>query len=316
MYRSLLVPLDGSHFGEHALPLAVSVAQRAGASLQLVHVQAPLAAVYAEGPLFLDDALLAQLQARQRSHHQTYLDGVAQRVKDVAPNLKVTTALLEGDVPAHIRDQTAAAKADLVVMATHYRGAIARFWLGSVTDDLIRHAAMPLLLAHGTDERVTLTADLSWKHMLVPLDGSPFAEQILPAASGLAKLMGAEITLLRVIKPVLTTGYPMAPGAFGEMAYTLMDQIQAMQGKLKEEATAYLEKIAGDLRQRGFTVHIKVDVDEASAHAILTEAVPPAIDLLAVTTHGRHGLKRFFLGSVTERIVHNATVPVLVHRPQ
>lgn len=316
MVHSLLVPLDGSTFGEHALPLALAIARSAKATLHLVHVQAPLAAVYAEGPLFLDDALLAQLQVRQRAHHQGYLEGISQKVKAAAPDLVVHTALLDGDVPGHIRKEAEATKADLVVMATHGRGPIARFWLGSITDDLIRHSALPLLLAHGKDAVVDLSRPVTVKHMLVPLDGTPLGEQMVTSASAVAQFMGAEITLLRVIKPVLATGYPMAAGGFGEMAYALMDQIQAMQDKLKKEAGEYLDRIAEGLRGKGLKVQTKVVLDEAPATAILKEAMPPAIDFVALATHGRAGLSRLFLGSVAEKVVHNAVVPVLVHRPK
>src|SRR5579883_1980801 len=97
MYKTVLVPLDGSQFGEHALPLALNLARKAGATLRLTHVQPPAASIYAEPPLFLEDELQTRYAERERSRWLGYLDGVAARVRQAAPSVKVATALQEGD---------------------------------------------------------------------------------------------------------------------------------------------------------------------------------------------------------------------------
>src|SRR5262249_22116943 len=121
MYRSLLVPLDGSSFGEHALPLALTLARRCGAELHLVHVMPPLASIYSETPLFVDDTLEARLREHQRARHQTYLDGVVDRLRGAGAR-NVRTEVMEGDVAGGIRARAEAVAADLVVMTTHGRG--------------------------------------------------------------------------------------------------------------------------------------------------------------------------------------------------
>src|SRR5262249_41902997 len=127
MYRQLLVPLDGSTFAEHALPAALTIARRGGAALHLVTVCPPLTEVYTEG-LYIGTAdLLTDLMQRQ----QAYLDGVARRLKDHA-NLTATTAVVQGEVSDTLCHVVTDKKIDLVVMATHGRGPMGRFWLGSV----------------------------------------------------------------------------------------------------------------------------------------------------------------------------------------
>jgi nucleotide-binding universal stress UspA family protein len=141
MYRSILVPLDGSAFGEHALPLALSIARRARTELLLLHVHAPLAAVYAEGAGYIDSQLEHEIKQRE----QAYLDGVARRLQGPA-DVGVRTLLREGEVAATVRATAEGTGAGLVVMTTHGHGALARFWLGSVADKVIRDLPMPLLL--------------------------------------------------------------------------------------------------------------------------------------------------------------------------
>jgi nucleotide-binding universal stress UspA family protein len=139
MYRSILVPLDGSPFGEHALPLALSIARHTRAPLQLVHVHVPLK------PLVLDAISLVDrgIEAHDRARERAYLEGLAQRLA-ADHDIRVTTAVLDVPVADALLDYALAARVDLIVMSTHGRGALSRFWLGSVTDQLVRRAPLPL----------------------------------------------------------------------------------------------------------------------------------------------------------------------------
>jgi nucleotide-binding universal stress UspA family protein len=313
MYRNILVPLDGSPFGEHALPLALGLARRSGAAVQLVHVAAPVEIAYTES-LFITEADLAErIQARLRA----YLDAVAQRA-EAAAGVRVTPVLLEGGITEQIRRRAAELPADLVVMTTHGRGPLGRFWLGSVADELLRRLAVPLLLVRPHAGEPDLAAEPPLEHLLVPLDGSELAERMLEPAVALGRLTAADYTLLRVIKPVL----PVAPGLGGVAGLTLDDKAQgllertrAVHRQLCREAQSYLDRVAGGLEARGLRVRTRVAVEEQPAVAILNEAVPPGVDAVALETHGRRGLSRLLLGSVADKVIRGAAVPVLVHRP-
>jgi nucleotide-binding universal stress UspA family protein len=314
MYRTLLVPLDGSTFGEHALPTALAVARRAKAAIHLVHVQAPLASIYSEAPLFVDSDLEERIKERQVAQDQDYLDGVAERLK-AAADVRVTTAIVEGEVAATLQLQAVRAKVDLVVMTTHGRGLLGRFWLGSVADELIRRLPMPLLLIRPGETAPDLAVEPPLRHLLIPLDGTPLAEQMIEPAVTLGSLTGADYTLLRVVKPVLRPTYFPEGRTMGQMAQTLLEQVQALQEQVRKQARDYLEGIAGPLRARGLTVQTRVTVEEDPAAAILDQASGPAIDLIAVETHGRRGLPRLFLGSVANKVLRGTARPMLVHRP-
>lgn len=312
MYRSLLVPLDGSSFGEHALPLALSIARRAGASVQLVNVAPPLAEAYAEGVFFVPPDIQDQLVRQQRA----YLESVVARLREHTA-VPLSTLVLEGEVAHTLRNHAEALPADLVVMATHGRGPLGRFWLGSTTDELVRHLPMPLLLVRPEEQVVDFAREPDLSHLLLPLDGTPLAEQMIEPAVALAALMpGAEITLLRVIKPTTAVYYPPEGAAMGTEAQALVHQVQALQERLYEEAHTYLVGVADRLRERGMRVHTRVTAETQPALAVLHEAKNLHAGLVALATHGRRGLARLVLGSVADKVIRGLHGPVLVMRPK
>jgi nucleotide-binding universal stress UspA family protein len=310
MYRSLFVPLDGSPWAEHALPLAVALARRAGAVLHLAYVLPPPAALYPDAPFAPDLSLETQFRARQ----QEYLKSIAQRLQ-AAGTLPVQTAVLDGPIAATRHDHLQAVGADLVVLTTHGRGPMGRFWLGSVADHLVRHVTVPLLLVRPHEAPVDYKSDPVPKHILVPLDGTPLAEEMLEPAGTLASLTGADFTLLRVLRPVLPSYVPLEGVGVGPGAEDVISQIERLHAQLQSEAESYLAGVELRLRGRGFAVQSRIAIEEQPALAILNEAAPPAIDLVAMQTHGRGGLARLLLGSVADKVIRGAGVPVLVRRP-
>lgn len=311
MYRSILVPLDGTHFAEHALPMAITLARQSAARLLLTVVSTPLAEAYVEGLYFST----LEMEQEMTGRHQSYLDGLMARVRQAA-DVKVETIVKHGEVAATLCDLVAHGEADLVVMATHGRSALGRFWLGSVTDEMIRHAACPLLLVRPEDEKVDLAEQPALSPILLPLDGTELAEQILPYAIALAESVpDAQITLMRGIGAVIpVTTAPDVPEAERE-ARTLLLQVQAMQERSRQDAERYLERVADRLRAKGLQVRTQVVVEDQPALAILREAEQERAAVIALETHGRRGLSRLIVGSVADKVVRGAHVPVLVHRP-
>jgi nucleotide-binding universal stress UspA family protein len=142
-----------------------------------------------------------------------------------------------------------------------------------------------------------------YKKILVPLDGSELAEAALPHACALLDGDGTEIVLLRVAL------YPMTDIVFSNpsLAPVLSEEIE-------DESEHYLQALASRLRGDGFNVSIAI-VGGPVAESILDYADAIQADLIAMSTHGRSGVARWLLGSVADRIVHGATVPVLLVRP-
>jgi nucleotide-binding universal stress UspA family protein len=315
MLHTILTPLDGSPFGEHALPLALAVAGRSGGTLRLLHVVAPPATVYSEGPLFIDDSSLEfYIRERQRIEGASYLEGVAKRIKGRRA-AGVTRLVVEGDVRDAIRAQAESAAADLVVMTTHGRGPFGRFWLGSTADALVRLLPMPVLLIRPHGAAPDFEREPVVKHVLIAVDGSHLAEQIVEPAVELGALMGADFTLVRVVRPVVIGAYAFEGGAVGPLAVAV-EELEAEHQLACERAEKYLEETAARLRARKLTVRTHVATEEQPAAGILREAEAAKADLIALATHGRWGLSRLFLGSVADKVVRGGTLPVLLRRPK
>jgi nucleotide-binding universal stress UspA family protein len=308
MYRSILVPLDGSPFGEHALPWALRVARQTGAALRLVHAHATPVGSYGETGALYDNVV----EEFTRRRELAYLRQIQRRVAEQVAG-PVTEVLVEGPVGDGLVAEARTAGADLVIMTTHGRGPLARAWLGSVADELVRRLSVPVLLVRPHDVRPDLTQDPQVRHILVLLDGSPLAEQILVPAVDFASLTGADISLLRVVRPLVLGGDidTLPP----EMDETMLRQLRTLHQEEQAEAQRYLERIAGRLRDHGLRVIPHVAMHDQPAVAALDEIKRHAIDLVALATHGRSGLPRLFLGSVADKILRGTSVPVLVHRP-
>jgi nucleotide-binding universal stress UspA family protein len=310
MYQSILVPLDGSTFGEHALPWAATIARRAEARLTLAHVHEPMATLYGEGAFALSD----DLDACARREKGAYLDQVVARLRNAAPR-DVTPLLFEGNVVEAIRAQVVRDKVDLVVMTTHGRGPLGRFWLGRVADKLLRQLSIPLLLVLPGQNAPDLAAEPALRRIIIPLDGSDLAERMLAPATALGGLTGAHYTLLRAVKPVHPT-LPYTEGlSIAQLASEILDQIEKIQAEMRKEAQGYLTGVAERLRARSLRVQTRLVVEEHPAAAILHEAETCGADLIAIETHGRGGLSRLFLGSVADKVLRGSALPVLVHHP-
>jgi nucleotide-binding universal stress UspA family protein len=134
MYRSILIPLDGSPLSEQAVPLAQELARRTGAALCLAHGHIPPTVPMYTADLPLFDAGLDDLT---RAQERAYLEALAARIRG-AIDIPVAAALLEGAITDSV--------ADLIAMATHGRRGLVRLLIGSVADKVLRGATTPILL--------------------------------------------------------------------------------------------------------------------------------------------------------------------------
>lgn len=146
-----------------------------------------------------------------------------------------------------------------------------------------------------------------FRHILVPLDGSGFAEAALPYALEMAAQFDSDITLLRVVMPPR-----MGEGALSPESANFMIR---MRDDLYKEAIDYLKQQKGSLRQQNYRVHYQVAESEDVAAEIISAVKGGEIDTVVMCTHGRGGLSRWLFGSVATRVLQSVQVPVLVIRP-
>lgn len=146
-----------------------------------------------------------------------------------------------------------------------------------------------------------------YRHILVPLDGSALAEQVLPHVHALAANEGTtKITLLRAVPPIFTTSVD-----YSGMLATTTEAITQME----QEALDYLQHVAKQFQSEGYEVHTEISA-LPPAEAIIEYAENHNVDLIVIATHGRSGLSRWVFGSVTQKVVQVAPTPVLVIRPR
>jgi nucleotide-binding universal stress UspA family protein len=287
MYRTILVPLDGSSLAERALPWAQRLAAAADGRLILLRV------VRGPPPSAAGEPLR---EGVPRHEAEAYLHRLARRLGTTP----VDPVVLEGDAAQTILGESARRGIELIVMSTHGRAGIGRWISGSVADAVMRQAGVPVLLVPAACASGGWPTDRA-PRILVPLDCSPLSEAVLPGAAGLAAPSGAELILLSV------TPHLVAADLYGRVYVDY-------EGPDRAARRRYLEGVARGLRAAGRAVRTRDGFGPVAA-VIGDVAREEGVDLIAIATHGRGGATRLVLGSVALGVVQGATVPVLVVRP-
>jgi len=299
MYSKILIPLDGSKTAEKVLPYARYLAGKLKIPVELLAVVdiAEMAAhMSAEKARFLD----TMVEDATRSS-ETYLRGVTATFSGA--NLK--HAVVKGRAEDAIIEKGETDKNALVAMATHGRSGLNRFLIGSVAEKVLRGSTNPLLLIRATEEAKG-EGEAGFKSIIVPLDGSELAEGVLPTVAGLAKTLGVEVTLFRAYH------IPYNAYAGNEGLYAV--DYDALISSVRDEANEYLEKKAAEVKKLGVEKISCVSKEGFAGDEIIGLANKTPGGLIAMCSHGRSGVKRWVLGSVTEIVVRHTSAPVLVIR--
>lgn len=284
MFRSILVPLDGSAMAEQAIVPAGDIARRLAASLVLavVHPWGPMKAAPFAGTE-ADDAL--------RQLERDYLRTLRRRVAATF-TVPADVVLLEGDPAEALAGFAADHRVDLVVGSTHGRGALARVVRGAVALRLAHSVACPALLLKPLRESSSTPDPDGFSRILVPLDGSAAAETSIEPALALAASRRVVLHLLQVVPPMASAG--------------------RRPGDPRREAMQYLTRVADRLERRHVRVDCRVATRADAGQGIVSLAGRLGADLLAVTTRERSEGERMLLGSVADGAVQRAPMPVLV----
>lgn len=324
MFRNILVPLDGSAFSRTAIPYALALAPESEGVLQLVSAVDVAAALSgagyagnlaagapAYGGVSEVPAGAMELVGASRQAREEELSATAEEVQAaVGAGASVRWAVVDGAPSEAVTARAAESGADLVVMSTHGRGGLERAWLGSIADRLVRRLTVPLLLvrpAEDEPEGARVFDRLpTIRRILVPLDGSELAEAALPLAAGVARRSGAGVVLVRVTGIGVLVDSPYIPPA--------IDTAAEVEGE-RREAWRYLEGVAERLGSEGVEVD-GLEVREGPPAAAILELAREGADMVAMATHGRGGFRRWLLGSVSDKVLRGADVPVLLVRPE
>jgi nucleotide-binding universal stress UspA family protein len=297
MFKTILVPLDGSPFSEMAIPPALSLSRRCGASVHLANVREAVPTL-----------ATGEWEPAAELWSTTYLGDVQRRVRE-ATDQEVTTEVLEGEPAAALDSHSFAIGADLVIMSTHGRGAASRFWLGSVADAVLRHVQEPILMVRPGEngEDLDLAADVDVNRILVTLDGSNASEAILWPSARLARAWDAPVTVLRIVP------YPDEI-ASAYLPHTVQMNLDALE-EGRKSASLYVDDIVQQLREQGVEAEGKVEVDTSPSAGILRQVSVTGAGAVALATHGYGGIRRVLLGSVADKVVRGTEGMALLVRP-
>jgi nucleotide-binding universal stress UspA family protein len=231
---------------------------------------------------------------------ESYLRGIADASDDAA----VTWTVEKGRAHETIIEKGEADPAMLIAMATHGRSGLNRFLLGSVAEKVLRSAANPLLLVRANEE--TSSSEALFKTIIVPLDGSELGESVLPMAVGVAKKLGSEVILFRA--------YHIPYNAYaGNDAYYAVNYDELISA-VRDEAKEYLDKKVAEVKKLGVETVSALAKEGFGRDEIISIARKTPNALIAMCSHGRSGVKRWMLGSVTEGVVRHGDNAVLIFR--
>ena len=314
MFKRILVPLDGSALAEQALPVAVQLARASDGTVSLVRVlnTEPASLPSAGGK----PNLVQTISETDRTLAESYLAGIA--TSDVLKNIPVKTEVAAGLIAPTILSVAATHFADIIVICSHGFTGVSRWVLGSVAEKVARYSDIPVLvLREGGPVPVAQSPEkIRDVRVLVPLDGSQFAESAIGSAAELAAALSDTgrglLHLLHIIHSTRETEASVRPGG-------IIDNGQANV----RMATAYLDTVstrvhdgeiaagAADLKPE---ITSSAMVNNDVAHAIVQLAEQNA-DVIVVSTHGHGGLQRWATGSIAGRVLQTTRLPVLVVRP-
>jgi nucleotide-binding universal stress UspA family protein len=295
VFRSLVVPLDGSELAERALPYAVKLASARGGHIMLMRV--------ALGPM-PSGANWEQQQLEAVNEAEAYLASVRERV---GSGLPVQTSVAYGHAATQILDTVKKIDADGIVIATHGRTGLAHLVFGSVTETVLAHSPVPVLAVHARPGEAAATpVDPVSARIIVPLDGSSLAEQALSTAVEMVGIAG-ELVLVSVVAPpehVLT-----------DEAGRVRSYLDQQEESLTRETHDYLLGVAARLKKSHPDLHVACDVRVGDpAPGIVMATADRGGDLVVMATHGRTGLGRALLGSVAGDVVRTGVTPALLIR--
>lgn len=290
---TVLIPLDGTTLSEQALSAMPLLRGIGVTKVRLVGV----GEVAWENPGQDAPKELTETAERGRSVMESYLRERAERV--TAFGMEASHSARVGRVADEILEEASEGGADIIAIATHGRTGVARFRLGSVADRVVRGASVPTLVI-GPNVEVKLDP-FEVRRILVPLDGTDLGEDALLVARLIASRTGAGIDLVRIVS-IPTMSIEPAGG------YSV-DLIESMQ----KAAEIYLERMAEELKP-DISVTTTAMMGNVSEDLLAYLEQNPA-DLVVMSSHGRGGVTRWLLGSITDRMLHGPA-PVLVLRPE
>jgi nucleotide-binding universal stress UspA family protein len=276
MISRVLLPLDGTDSAVSLVPWLGFLLHQSHAETIVLRVVDVTAKGVLEG--------LAGVPAEMVHEAEQIVGNVVERLR--AANVPARGLVESGKVTDRINDVVDQVSVSMIAMATRGRTGLDRWRKGSVTEAVLRTSQVPVLVLPWIDRAPP--RDLAFEHLVVPVDGSDAALEIVPQLAELQRLFGSEITLISAVD-------------------------NEEDNEKVRKAAGYVE-VAKDVLQ-GHNLRCKAAIRQGDpAEAILAFCQESGADVIAMTTSGMSGIERMLLGSVTEKVLRHSTLPVLVVR--
>ena len=313
MYSKVIVPLDGSDLSEQSLPYAELIAKSLNVPVELVQAYDILPPSLLGGSN--RQGVVSALEEGSRARALVSMENQRRRLE--GDGLSVNLVAQRGPAADVIVAVAGAEPTALVVMSTHGRGGISRWVMGSVTDKVLHTIPNPMLIVRA-NVLGPAAPESSLRSVVVPLDGSPLSELAIPHAISVAGALSAGITVLRITpsedqyRTQLNLALPeMGTGTMPDFDMASPDELTADDAA---EASDYLDDVRNRMSiDHAHGVATEHQVNDNIAQTIIERASAQP-SLVAMTTHGRSGVGRMVLGSVTDRVIRHSNLPVLVIR--
>ena len=297
MYKRILVPLDGSPFAEHALPAAIAISRLTNAAVHLVRVHERSSTTYASRGRS-DDVV--------RRRELEYLNAVAARAV-AAGTSAVVTSLVEGWPPSAIEREIARTGADLVVITDRGRTGLVTRYFGTVSDNLVRQAHVPVLVMRASDRAVDLGQGVLFRNILIAVEDVDADVAVAEEAARLGGVARARYTLFHAALPATA---PVRLYAYAAAATTLdAGPMRARVSSAREE----LAEVASRMRDRAWPngIDIEISADTHPATSLLDAVAGTTVDLVAMSTRASVPT-RVVSASVAEQVACSTELPMLI----
>ena len=291
MYEKILVPLDGSELAEKALPYIEGIAKRLNSEAVLFNACSP--GECPERPM------------------KDYLENKAKELQ--AHGVKASSLVAQGNAAEEILDSADKYGIGLIVISTHGLTGITSWALGSVASKVLQRSRVPALLLRSA-ELEALAPQAELRKILIPLDGSRFAENIIPFVEGLVEGGDSEIILLRVIEPIKLVHYSSYEEGLSREEVDWERYEEEITAKSERAAMHYLIQKESVLKYKGIKVS-SLTLLGKPAQTILEYADDNSVSLIALASHGLSGITKWAYGSIASKIIETSPKPLLLIRP-
>ncbi len=294
-FKKMLVPLDGSRMGEVVFPFIRELAHRLDIETTCLHIC---------------ESQENQFAPMHAAYIKWVADTLTRQSADAGRPIRIHGEVVYGQADEGILKFAGEHGADFLLMATHGRSGFNRWVLGSVALKVLRNTNTPVWLIRSGSP---VSCDWQRAEVIVPLDGSPLAEAVLPLVTRLVNQWGAEdidVILVNVCKA------PVMPSDFTDEMRQVWEEKRCEEAAITiEEGQKYLGSVQEKLAAGGIKAKTQVLMGKVAEEIINLSSGTP-YSFIAMSTHGRSGLGRWVYGSIAERILVGASCPVLLIRPE